>query len=149
MDQAKTSVIVLSLFVSLSFALTALYIALTRRHKPTWVAGTLILFALAEATLARSLAGLSSDPVTQILWYNMEYIGFSIAPPAFLCLALRYAGFGHLITRRTRFLLSVFPALAVGLIFTNEIHGWMWDPANMVHIIISLNFLSASDARIG
>ena len=136
----------LSMFLAVAFVLTALYVAIARRHKPTWAAGVVMLLACAELTLARALQGISSDLATKVFLYKMVYWGFTISPTAFLFLALHYSGLGHVLTLRTRLLLSIFPVLTAGLILTNESHGWMWNPARTVPIVNSMGFLSMSDA---
>jgi PAS domain S-box-containing protein len=94
------------------------------------------------------LQGISSDFATKVFWYKMCNLGFTISPTAFLYLALHYSGLEHVLTLRTRLLLGVFPALTAGLIFTNETHGWMWNPAKTALIVHSMGFLSVADARI-
>jgi PAS domain S-box-containing protein len=140
--------ILISIVAAVGFGLTALYVAVARRHKPTWKAGVIMLLACAELTSAHVLQRISSDLVTKVFWYKMIYFGFTITPTAFLCLALGYSGLGYVLTSRTRLLLSVFPALTAGLVFTNEIHGWIWNPANTVSIVNSLRFLTVADAGI-
>lgn len=146
--QGMTIDLALSMVASASFALTALYVAIARRHRPTWKAGVVMLLACSELTLAHALQGLSADFAARVFWYKMIYVGFTITPTAFLVLALRFAGLGRLVTRRTLLLLSVVPALTVGLVLTNELSGWMWNPASTAPIIDSLGFLSVADARL-
>jgi len=136
----------ISIGAAVGFGLTALYVAVTRRHKPTWKPGVIMLLACAELTSAHVLRSISSDLVTKVFWYKMIYLGFTITPTAFLFVALGYSGLGYVLTSRTRLLLSVFPVLTAGLVFTNEIHGWMWNPANTVFIVNSLHFLTVADA---
>jgi len=144
-----TAEILISTVAAVAFGLTALYVALRRRHKPTWKPIVILLLSCAELTSARVLQGISSDLATKVLWYKTVYLGFTITPTAFLFIALSYSRLGYVLTSRTRFLLSVIPALTVGLVFTNEIHGWMWNPANIVSIVNSLDFLTVADARFG
>ena len=140
--------ILISIAAAVGFGLTALYVAVARRHKPTWKAGVIMLLACAELTLAHVLQSISSDAATKVFWYKMIYFGFTITPTAFFCLALGYSGLGHVLTPRTWLVLSVFPALTAGLVFTNEIHGWIWNPANTVSIVNSQRFLTFADAGI-
>ncbi len=146
MVQGITADIPLSIFAAVGFALTALYVAIARRHKPTWTAGVVMLLACAELTLARALQGISPDLATKVFWYKMIYAGFTVSPTAFLCLALRYSGLGSVLTLRTKLLFSVFPVLTNVVIFTNEIHGWMWNPTRTAAVANSPVFLSVSDA---
>ena len=140
--------ILISIVAAVGFALTALYVAVARRHKPTWKAGVIMLLACAELTSAHILQRTSSDLATKVFWYKMIYLGFTVTPTAFLCLALRYSGLGHVLTIRTRLVLMVFPVLSAGLVLTNEIHGWIWNPANTVSIVTSLRFLTVADSGI-
>ncbi|MCX6028488.1 MAG: PAS domain S-box protein [Chloroflexi bacterium] len=148
MVQGMTADILLSIIAAVSFA-AALYVAIARRDKPTWKAGAVLLLACAELTLARALQDISPDFATRVFWYKMCMLGFTITPTAFLCLALRYSGLAHVLTLRTRLLLSIFPALTAGLISTNEIHGWTWNPASTARIVNSMSFPPVADARIG
>jgi len=143
-----TADILISIVAAVGFGLTALYVAVARRHKPTWKAGVIMLLACAELSSARVLLGISSDLATKVFWYKMIFLGFTITPTAFLCLALGYSGLGYVLTRRTWLVLGVFPALTAGLVFTNEIHGWIWNPGNTVSIVNSLRFLTVADAGI-
>jgi len=140
--------ILISIIAAVGFGLTALYVAIARRHRPTWTAGVILLCACAELTTAHILQRISSDQVTRIFWYKMVYLGFTVTPTAFLYLALHYSGLGHVLTNRTRLLLSIFPVLTAGLILTNEIHGLMWNPANTIAYATSSEFLAAGDAGI-
>lgn len=144
-----TPEILISIAAAVGFGLTALFVAFRRRHKRTWKPIVILLLACAELTSARLLQSISSDLATKVFWYKLVYLGFTIIPTAFLFIALGYSGLGHVLTTRARLLLSVFPALTAGLVFTNEIHGWMWNPANIVSIVNSLDFLTVADARIG
>ena len=72
--------ILISIFASVGFALTGIYVVLERRHRPTWKAGAILLFACAELTLARALQGISDDFVAKLFWYKMCYVGFAIVP---------------------------------------------------------------------
>jgi PAS domain S-box-containing protein len=140
--------ILISFIAAVGFGLTALYVAVARRHEPTWTAGVILLCACAEITAAHILQFSSSDQETRIFWYKMVYMGFTVTPTAFLYLALRFSGLGHVLTNRTRLLLSIFPALTGGLLLTNEIHGLVWNPANTASYAASREFLAAGDAGI-
>jgi PAS domain S-box-containing protein len=140
--------ILISIIAAVGFGLTALYVAIARRHKPTWTAGVILLCACAEITMAHTLQRSSFDQETRVFWYKMVYMGFTVTPTAFLYLALRYSGLGHVLTNRTRLLLSIFPVLIGGLILTNEIHGLVWNPANTAYYATSREFLAAGDAGI-
>jgi PAS domain S-box-containing protein len=140
--------LLISIIVTVSFSLTALYVVIARRHRPTWRAGVTLLLACAGLTLAHALLGFLSDPTIKALCYKLVYVGFTITPTAFLYLALHYSGYGHVLTNRTRLALSIFPAVTAGVILTNGLHGLMWDPAKTVFYANSGGFLVRSDAGI-
>jgi PAS domain S-box-containing protein len=140
--------LLISIIVAVSFGMTAFYVAIARRHRPTWRAGVILLLACAELTLAHAMLEILSDLTIKALCYKLVYVGFTITPTAFLCLALHYSGYGHVLTNRTRLALSIFPAVTAGVILTNGLHGLMWDPAKTVFYASSGGFLTRADAGI-
>jgi PAS domain S-box-containing protein len=127
--------------------LAALYVAIARRNRPAWKPGVIELLACAEVTLAHALVEISPDISTKVFWYKMTYFGFAITPTAFLWLVLIYCGYGRMLTDRIRLLLMVVPVLNAVLIFTNELHGWLWNPDSTVRLVSSVSFLSVSEGR--
>ena len=148
MIERITADIIISLISAAGFGLTSIYVVIARRNRPTWKVGALILLSCAEVTLAHSLQGVSTDFAIKVFWYKMCFLGFAIAPTAFFCLTLRYSGWGNILTTRTLVTLSVFPAVTVSLVLTNEIHGLVWNPASIAHIVNITTFVSIADARI-
>ena len=138
----------ISFIVAGGFGLTAVYIAIARRHRQTWIAGLILLGACAELTAAHAFQLSSSDQETRIFWCRLVYIGFTVTPTAFLGLALFFSGLGHVLTTRIRLLLSIFPVLTSALILTNDLHGLMWDPAKTAFYATSTEFLTVADAGI-
>lgn len=146
MIQAMTADIVISIISAVGFGLMAFYVAIVRRDKPTSKAGFVMLLSCAEFALAHAMQGICSDFSNKIFWYKMSHLGFTVAPTAFLCLAIRYARWRYALTLRTLLLLSIFPAMTAAVIITNEATGWFWNPANTVYVVDSMTFLSAADA---
>lgn len=138
----------ITLLMSLSFAGAAVFVAVTRRHKPTWKAGVALLLACAELTLARGLRGLTPDLASKVFYYRFIMLGFTIAPTAFLWLALHYAGIDRWLTWRRLAVLSLFPVLTIGCIWTNEHHGWVWDPQSTATIVVQEQFLTRETAGV-
>lgn len=128
------------------FALTAVWVAMVRRDKPTWKAGLVLLFACAALLLAhaaqRSVAGLAD----KIAWYKLFHVVFPLIPTSFLWLALHYSGARRLLTRRTLALLAVFPLIHAAIVVTNESHGWMWQRQHTAAVVGSMRFLSTDTA---
>ena len=146
--QKMTADIWISIIAGFGFLLTAIYITVARRHRPTWAMGAILLLFCAELTFAHALQNLSSDFASKVFWYKMTHLGFTVTPTAFFCLALRFSGFGHLLTNRNRLFLIFFPALTAGLIFTNEMHDLMWKSAATSQIVYSGGYLSVNNAGI-
>jgi PAS domain S-box-containing protein len=136
----------ISSIAAVGFSLSALYVAIALRHRPTWKSGIILLCACAEITAAHLLQQSSSDPGARLIWYKMAYVGFTVTPTAFLVFTLVFSGSGHELTNRIRLLLFVFPLLTTVLIVTNEFHGLVWNPARSTFYAISGDFLAAEDA---
>ncbi len=142
-----TADIVISLISAFGFSLAALYVAIVRRHGPTWKTGIVLLLSCAELTLAHALQALSSDFAFKVFWYKMCLLGFAVAPSSFFWLALRYSGWVGKLTLRMTPALVFFPALTAFLIVTNEMHGLVWNPASTEIIVDLTTFISATDAH--
>lgn len=65
----------------------------------------------------------SVDLATKIFWWKCKYLGIQLVPISGLVFAMRYTGRGHWLTRRNLVLLSVIPALVLGLVWTGGAHG--------------------------
>jgi PAS domain S-box-containing protein len=147
MLKGMTADIVISLISAIGFSLAALYVAIVRRHGPTWKTGIVLLLSCAELTLAHALQALSSDFVFKVFWYKMCLLGFTVAPSSFFWLALRYSGWVGKLTLRVTPALVFFPALTAFLIVTNEMHGLLWNPASTEIIVDLTTFISPKDAH--
>jgi PAS domain S-box-containing protein len=148
MFERMTADIIISLIAAIGFGLTTLYVAVVRRNRPTWKIGVVILLTCAEFTLAHALQGYSTEFTYKVFWYKMCLLGFAVTPTAFLCLSFRYVGWSHLLTKRTFAILSIFPTLSAVLILTNELHGLVWNPERIAHIVNVTTYVSIADARI-
>ena len=137
------------IIATVSFSLTAFYVVITRRHRPAWKAGVVMLLSCAILTLTRILQDISSDPTAQTFWFTLYHTGYVIIPTVFLYLALCYGDLEQALTFRRRLALSLFLALAVGVIFTNGLHGWIWNPEKTAQLVSSLSLIPAAEARIG
>jgi diguanylate cyclase (GGDEF)-like protein/PAS domain S-box-containing protein len=138
--------IILSMFVSIGFGLTAIYVAIARRQRPTWKIGVVLLLACTEITITATLRGISTDPSTRIFWYKMSVVGFTITTSSFFSLALQYTRSKSGYSPLNLILLSLMPLLTTILIFTNESHGLIWNPAMTSRIVERTLFPSANEA---
>lgn len=63
----------------------------------------------------------------KLFFLKIEYFGVVSAPVFMLFFAFDYSGNQHLLTRKTRLLIWLVPALVVTAVLTNEHHHLMWD----------------------
>lgn len=107
--------------------ISAVIAALAWRHRPAPGALPLALLTLAvvEWALGNTLELGSSSLSAKLFWANVEYLGITALPVAWLALALQYTGRERWLTRRHLALLSIEPVLTQLLVWTNELHGLM------------------------
>jgi len=61
----------------------------------------------------------------KLFWANIEYIGAGLSTFAYLMLAMRFSGYGKLLTRKNISIVFVIYAVFFGLVFTDQYHGLM------------------------
>jgi len=84
---------------------------------------------MAAIVLWSFAAGVESGFVAvslKILWSKIEYIGLVQIPPLLLIFALQYNHQEKYLSRRRVALLWAVPLAALGLVWTNELHGLVW-----------------------
>lgn len=133
---------IISFLIAAFFAATAAFVAVTRRHKPSWKAGVILLLSCAEITFAYAMQSTLPDLASQTICYKFVYVGFAVCPTAFLWLAFYYAGVHRWLTWSRLVVLSVMPVVTVVMVATNEWHGWMWDRQSVEAIVRHQQFLS-------
>jgi PAS domain S-box-containing protein len=72
------------------------------------------------------------DPALKTLPSQGKYLGIVIVPVAWFAFSVSYAGRGGWLTRRRIAALSVVPALTTIMIWTNDLHRWMWESRSLV-----------------
>ena len=88
--------------------------------------GAITLLACAELMAAQALEMASGTLAAKLLWRNMGFLGISLATAHWFVYTLWRTGRESLVTRRTGVALSVSLVVLVTMIFTNEIHGLVW-----------------------
>jgi len=116
---------ILPLAAALTLFITGFNV-LRRRINPASASGALVLFACAELMLAFFLETLSIEYSAKILWTKMQYGGLIVAPTAWVVYSLQYTGREKLLTKRNVILMSIVPLTILSLVFTNEMHGYVW-----------------------
>ena len=88
----------------------------------TWLMAGLTEWSIAS-TFSLGVAGLPA----KLLWAKVEYLGASGIALAWLIFSIQYTNQEKWLTRLRLFLLSVIPLLTLLLVFTNDLHGLVWD----------------------
>lgn len=86
----------------------------------------LLMFAVAGWAIPHAISLGYTDTNTIAFWHRVRYPGTVLAPVAYLVIALRYAGYDRLLTRRVYGLLAVVPLLTIIAVWTNSIHRLFW-----------------------
>ena len=105
---------------------TALFVLYKRQERPGRIFGVLMLLGCAEFMMCFVFERAAPTLSSKIFWNKTEYLGFLIAPTAWLIYALRYSGREDWLRPRTYIILSVLPAVFLGAVFTNELHELFW-----------------------
>ena len=100
--------------------------ALRHRTAPGALPLTVLIAGLILWVLANGLGLASTNEKTRIFWWNFQFALLFPLCSAELCFGLEYAGLGRWVNRRTVFLLAIVPVALMLLIFTNEIHLFVW-----------------------
>lgn len=100
--------------------------AIRHRTAPGALPLTVLVVVAILWVLANGLVLASPNDQTRIFWWNFQFVLLLPLSSAELCLGLEYAGLGKWVNRRTVFLLAIVPVALVPLIFTNEIHHFVW-----------------------
>lgn len=127
-------------FVPLIFILAAVFYALLGlyawRRRPA-IAVSPFAWLMLSVSLWAFTYGLEIFLPTvegKLFILNIEYIG-TVGAPVFLYLfTLEYTGRSHLVTPRMLALLWTFPILTLLLVWTNPLHGFMWQNASLLSI---------------
>jgi diguanylate cyclase (GGDEF)-like protein len=85
-----------------------------------------LLFALAEWSFSVGMGYVVLTPSAKVFWAKMSYVGAFSAMPFFLIFCLYFAHQSAWLTPRRLLALWLFPALALGLTWTNEWHLLIW-----------------------
>jgi signal transduction histidine kinase len=118
---------VLSLLTAAVLSALVAYSAWRRRHAPGAIALTVLMLAAAGWSLGNALEFMSDDLPTKLGWVRAQYVGIVIIPLAWLAFALHYTGRERWLTHRAAIGLAVVPLVTLGLVWTNDAHGLIWE----------------------
>ena len=68
-----------------------------------------------------------SDLGDKVFWSKVQYLGIVTVPTAWFVFAMVYTGRERWIQRRTIALLSILPLFTLTLVWTNGLHGLIWE----------------------
>src|SRR5215207_9171557 len=94
-----------------------------QRHVPSARALAWLAWSVAIWTLFYTVELQAPTFAAKLLAARLQYLGITCVPLAWLAFTRQYAGHDHWPNRRTFALLSIIPALTLGLIWTNDLHG--------------------------
>lgn len=98
-----------------------------RRHTRGGQALTVLMIATAEWALLSACHKAVPDLSVKLFLAKVQYFGIVSVPPALLTFVLRYTGRDQWLTKRRLLLIFVFPAITLGLAWTNPFHGLIWE----------------------
>lgn len=117
----------ISLGYTLSAAFCALGFALSARFRSIPGARAFMTLCALMFLAAVSSSMEYSAPVLEakIFWRNVQQISYFFVPVVFFSIAAVYSMYGDKLTTRRLLLLALVPAVALALLFTNDLHHWM------------------------
>ncbi|MCS7120330.1 MAG: histidine kinase N-terminal 7TM domain-containing protein [Nitrososphaerota archaeon] len=95
------------------------------------IIGSIVISAILIWSLGLTLEISSSDFSTKLLWNKIQFIGIDLLPSTWLIYVLYLLGYGRWLTRRLVCLLSIAPAVKLLLVFTNEMHGLIYEQVSL------------------
>ena len=77
--------------------------------------------------LLMSALSVSSDSLpTKLIFFEFQFVGVLIVPSTWLILAMQVSGYEQWVKRNNLVLLGVPPVVTLLLVFTNELHHFIW-----------------------
>ena len=117
---------VLLLFASSAVSLILL-IRLWQVRRAPGASGLLLAFAaVAVWSFGYAFELLVPDLPIKVFWAKLEYLGIAFAPVGMFLFTLQYSGRGRWSAPARWLMLSVVPAITIGLAATNELHHLIW-----------------------
>ena len=127
MHLGYTPYIILMLVAAVISAALAAYVWQRRSGAPGATALGLLMISLTVWLLAEVLCLVTNDLFTRLIWAKIEYIGIVSAPVIWLVFILQYTGRQKWLTHRKLVLLIICPIITLLLVWTNEMHGLIWE----------------------
>jgi PAS domain S-box-containing protein len=123
---------IIILFASAAVSLILL-IRLWQVRQAPGAGGLLIAFgAVAVWSCGYALELLLPELAAKVLWAKLEYLGIAFAPVGMFFFGLGYSGRGKWSNLNRLLIVSLVPAITVGLAATNELHHLIWTSTQVV-----------------
>jgi PAS domain S-box-containing protein len=120
------------LLVTTGVAALVAVAAWRRRSRPGALPLAALMASVALWSLAHGLQISSTSVAAKYVWIKVEYLGIVTAPIAWLALALQYTNRdARWLTRRNLIVLSAAGVVVLLLVWTNELHEWVWTNATL------------------
>jgi PAS domain S-box-containing protein len=122
----RSAIYIIVLVVTAGIATGVAGLGWRRRGAPGAVPLTVLMLAITLWLLTYALEIASPDLALKIVWNQVRYLGYLLAPLAALGVALQYTGAERWITRRNLILAAIIPILVLALVWTNPYHKLIW-----------------------
>lgn len=116
------------LIFSIFLGVILVLVILRNRINPSNRALSAVMLCAIVWSLGYTLEFLVPSFAAKVFWAKFQYFGIAPIPLAWLVFAFRYVGSRQWLDPplRYRAALAVFPALMIGLVWTNELHHLVW-----------------------
>ncbi len=102
-----------------------------RRHPaPGAKAMTGMMAAVFTVSMGYIVEVLTSTLAGRQIANDIEYIGITTGPVFWLIFTARYFRYDNWVLRRS-YILTIIPIITIGLVWTNDFHGFMWHDAHL------------------
>ena len=100
--------------------------ALTLRRSPLRSLFSVLMLS-AALWITCYIFGLSSTSLSgKVFWLRVKYIFSALTPILWLVFSLYFTQRSHLLTFPVKGLLVVYYLVTMGVVFSSDLHGWMW-----------------------
>lgn len=142
----QVPLIIVLAVISMALSLFIALYAWQRRSKPGVLAFSGYMLAVAESSIASSLAIFSRTAGAAMFWTNLIFLGTAFLPAFLLIFLLQYGGWGRWLSQRRIGLLLIIPVLTQVMAWTNAWHHLF---IREVHFELQGAFMLATNKQIG
>jgi diguanylate cyclase (GGDEF)-like protein len=126
-------------------SLVAAGLAWRKRPNPGSLAMTVLALGAVVWSIGYNLELYNPFLAGKLFWAQFRYIGIGVIPVAWFVFGLQFSGLGWLVNRKNLAILMIIPVLTLVLVYTNNLHGWIWSSIQLQ----PGDYLSILDVRHG